>query len=132
MTITTDRSGLSIILHGREQLWAVRAKVSVPRENIKSIRFEPSFRDWRKWEIRMPGASIPGHLVAGSYWTEEGWDFLYIKDPRGFMKPQADNVLVIETTENRFCRIILSYDPVEAAKIVKWWNKRMLKSKKFF
>ncbi len=122
MTITTDQNGLSIILHGREQVWSLRAKVTIPRDTIKNIHFETLFEDWRKWEIRMPGASIPGHLVAGSYWTEEGWDFLYIIDPRGFVKPKADNVLVIETDQNRYARVIISYDPKDAPKIIKWWK----------
>jgi hypothetical protein len=82
----------------------------------------PVFDEWRRWEVRMPGASIPGHLVAGSYWTEEGWDFVYVVNPRGFIKPKADNVLVIETSQSRYKRIILSYDEAEAKKIVSWWK----------
>lgn len=124
MTITTDEDGLSIILHGREQLWALRAKLKVNRDDITNIRFMSVFDSWRKWEVRMPGASIPGHLVAGSYWTEEGWDFIYIENPRGFLKPKADNVLVIETDQSRYKRIILSYDPKEAKKIVEWWKPK--------
>lgn len=123
MTITADQDGLSIILHGREQMWALRAKVNVPKSAIKNIHYEILFEDWRKWEIRMPGASIPGHLVAGSFWTEEGWDFLYVVNPRGFVKPKADKVLVVETTQNRYSRIITSCEPREAAKIIKWWQK---------
>lgn len=124
MIITTNEDGLGIILHGREQLWALRAKLQVNRDDITNIRFMDVFDEWRKWEVRMPGASIPGHLVAGSYWTEEGWDFVYVVDPRGFVKPKADNVLVIETDQNRYKRIILTYDKVEAKKIVAWWKKK--------
>lgn len=124
MTITTKKDELSVILHGREQLWALRAHVKVAKPTIKDLRFETEFNDWRKWEIRMPGASIPGHLVAGSYWTEEGWDFLYIIDPRGFVKPKADNVLVIETDQDRYKRLIISCDPKEASRILRWWKKK--------
>ena len=123
MTITTDQSGLSIILHGVEQFWALRAKLVIPREDIVGISYQSNFEDWRRWEVRMPGASIPGHLVAGSFWTEEGWDFLYIVDPRGFIKPKADNVLVIETKQDRYRRIVVSYDASQAAQIVAWWKK---------
>lgn len=123
MTIVTDNNGLSVIMRGREQMWSLRAKVSIPKASIKDIRFEKLFEDWRKWEIRMPGASVPGHLVAGSYWTEEGWDFLYITEPRGFVKPKADNVLIIETNQNRYNRIIISSTQEETAKIIKWWRK---------
>ena len=124
MTITVQEDGLCVILHGREQLWALRAKLQINRDDITNIRYMKVFDEWRKWEVRMPGASIPGHLVAGSYWTEEGWDFVYVIDPRGFVKPKADNVLVIETEQDRFRRIILSYDKTEAERIVAWWTKK--------
>jgi hypothetical protein len=124
MTITTDEDGLYVILHGREQLWALRAKLQINRDDITNIRYMGVFDEWCKWEVRMPGASVPGHLVAGSYWTEEGWDFVYIIDPRGFVKPKADNVIVIETDQSRYKRIILSYDKVEAERIITWWKKK--------
>lgn len=124
MTISIIDDGLCVVLHGREQLWALRAKLLVNRDSITNIRFMNVFDEWRKWEVRMPGASIPGHLVAGSYWTEEGWDFVYVLDPRGFVKPKADNVLVIETDQSRYKRIILSYDKAEAESIMSWWKKK--------
>ncbi len=122
MKITTEKQGLCMTLHGREQLWALRAKISIPRKNIQNVSYVAEFKDWRKLEVRMPGASIPGRLLAGSYWTEEGWDFLYIVNPRGFLKPRADNVLVIETDQNRYKRIIVSIDPGTAQDIVSWWK----------
>jgi hypothetical protein len=124
MIISKDVDGLRLILHGREQLWALRAKIQINRDDITNIRYEKTFDDWRKWEVRMPGASIPGHLVAGSYWTEEGWDFVYVINPRGFVKPKADNVLVIETDQARYRRIILSYDKSSAEEIISWWQKK--------
>lgn len=129
MNITTSEQGLRIELHGREQIWALRAKVEVPRDTIKDVRFEPEFRSWRKWEVRMPGTHAPKLLLAGSYWTEEGWDFMYIKRPVGFINPRVDNVLVIETDQNRYCRVIVSIDPEEAKQIVRWWQKKPTKKK---
>lgn len=123
MIIKTNDTGLRVELHGREQLLSLRAKIDVPLDTIKSISFEPTFQDWRKWEVRMPGTHAPKLLLAGSYWTEEGWDFLYVKKPRGILSPMVENVLVIETDQNRYCRVILSIEPEEAGRIVKWWQK---------
>lgn len=78
----------------------------------------------------MPGTHAPKLLLAGSYWTEEGWDFLYIKRPQGFLKPVAENVLVIETNQTRYSRIIISLDSTEAARIVRWWHKKPKKKTK--
>jgi hypothetical protein len=103
----------------------LRAKISLPKKDITSIHFEPSFSDWRKWEVRMPGTHAPRLLLAGSYWTEEGWDFMYIRRPqRGLFKPEVENVLVIETDQNRYRRVIVSYGAKDADKIVKWWKKK--------
>lgn len=123
MTISTTDDDICVELHGREQFWALRAKVSVAKATIKDIRFEQKFQDWRKWEVRMPGMHAPTKLLAGSYWTEEGWDFLYIRRPVGFIKPRATNVLVIETDQDRYRRIILSSDEKEVSGIIKWWKK---------
>lgn len=123
MKIITNSEGLGLELHGREQLWTLRAKISVPLKTIQSINFRDDFQDWRKWQVRMPGTNAPKLLMAGSYWTEEGWDFLYAKRPAGFYKPKLNDVLVIETDQARYKRIILSIDKSEASRISKWWRK---------
>lgn len=124
MIVSTSKDGVCVELHGKEQLWSMRAKISVPRDTITDIRFEPRFNNWRKWEVRMPGTHAPKLLLAGSYWTEEGWDFMYIKHPVGFLKPRVSDVLVIETNQDRYKRVILSMTPDKAAEIVKWWGKK--------
>lgn len=124
MKITTDKEGIKLELHGREQIWAFRAKIVIPKENIVSLRYEHTFKQWRKIEVRMPGTSVPGHLIAGSYWTDKGWDFLYIKNPSGFLRPTVQDVLVIETNQNRFARIVISYDKKDAKRLLDWWGKK--------
>jgi hypothetical protein len=120
MIFTTTKKELTIALHGREQVWALRAKLIVAKKDITKIEYKEVFKDWRKWEVRLPGTGAPGILVAGSFWTEEGWDFLYLKRPHGFRRPFVHNVLVIETTQDRYRRIILSV-PKDAVKdVLKW------------
>jgi hypothetical protein len=128
MIITTNNTGLRIELHGREQVLALRAKIDVPRDCIKTVRFEPIFQDWRKWEVRMPGTHAPKLILAGSYWTEEGWDFLYVKRPRGLISPRVENVLVIETDQNRYTRVIVTIEAGDADRVLKWWNRKPVKA----
>ncbi len=123
MTLTTTKDGLCLELHGKEQFWALRAKISIPHTSITNVNFMPTFQDWRRWEVRMPGTHAPKLLLAGSYWTEDGWDFLYIRKPIGFAQPRAENVLVIETTQDRYRRVIVSSSETESSGIIKWWNK---------
>ncbi len=124
MKVNISADGIGLELHGKEQFWAVRAKINVPTKTIKDIRFEPKFQDWRKWQVRMPGTHAPKLLLAGSYWTELGWDFLYIKKPNNFINPRVDDVLVIETDQNRYTRVIISSDEKEAKKVIAWWKKQ--------
>jgi hypothetical protein len=124
MTIRIDKDGVCVELHGREQFWALRAKIRILTETITDVRFEPEFSDWRRWEVRMPGTHLPTRLLAGSYWTEEGWDFLYVRRPLGLARPRAVNVLVVETTVDRYRRLILSSDAAESSSIIKWWNQQ--------
>lgn len=123
MLINTDKQGIALELHGKEQLWSLRAKIPIPVADITDIRFETKFSDWRKWEVRMPGTHAPRVLLAGSYWTEEGWDFLYIKRPSKFINPVVFDVLVIETTQDKYKRVIISSDEAEAKRVIAWWKK---------
>lgn len=127
MKIFTNNDEICVELHGREQFWALRAKVRIPQEAITNVRFEEQFQDWRKWQVRMPGTHAPRLLLAGSYWTEEGWDFLYIRRPAGFINPRVHNVLVIETSQDRYKRVIVSCDESESRDIVTWWKKQKKK-----
>lgn len=124
MIVQTDPEKFFVELHGKEQVAALRAKVCAPKETITSIRFVPVFEEWRKWQMRMPGTYAPQLLMAGSYWTEEGWDFIYAKRPKGFYKPRLENVLVVETTENKFRRIIVGCDEAKAQEIIAWWQNK--------
>jgi hypothetical protein len=120
MIFTTTKKELTIALHGREQVWALKAKIVVAKKDVTKIEYKEVFKDWRKWEVRLPGTGAPGILVAGSFWTEVGWDFLYLKRPHGFRRPFVHNVLVIETNQDRYRRIILSVPKDQVLDILKW------------
>ena len=120
MIFKTDKEALTIELHGKEQIMAVKAKVVVPKSTIKVCEWRETFNDWRKWEVRLPGAGIPKRIIAGSFWTEEGWDFLYLLKPHSFVNPFVHSVLYIETTEHKFARIVVSCDEKQANTIAKW------------
>jgi hypothetical protein len=123
MIFSTTKKDLTIVLQRQEQVWALKAKLVVAKKDITKIEYQEIFKDWRKWEVRLPGTGAPGILVAGSFWTEEGWDFLYLKRPHGWRRPFVHNVLVIETNQDRYRRIILSV-PKEAVKdVLKWAQK---------
>lgn len=122
MNFLTDKKSLIIELYGREQLWSLKAKIIVLKKDIINVQYLDIFKDWRKWEVRLPGTGMPGRLIAGSFWTEEGWDFLYLKNPHGWLNPFVHNVLLIETKQQKYKRIILSITKAEAQNVLTWAN----------
>lgn len=123
MKFVIQKSELSIVLEGREQFWALKNKIVVRRRDINSIRYVEEFRAWRKWELRLPGTGLPGVLVAGSFWTEQGWDFLYLVNPKGITNPIAFDVIVIETKLSKYRRIIVNCSAEQAAEVIAWSGK---------
>lgn len=122
MYITETNATLTVILEGREQVAALKARIAMPKKTIKNIGYAEVFNDWRNWEVRMPGTYAPNLLMAGSYWTEEGWDFVYAKKPKGFVHPELHGVLVIETDLNRYRRVIVACPKKRADEIIAWWQ----------
>lgn len=120
MKYVTDDDSLSIELEGFERFWALKTKLTILRENIIVAEYRELFDDWRKWEVRLPGTGMPGKLIAGSFWTERGWDFLYLINPHGWANPSVYNVLCIETNQPRYRRIIVSCSQLEAQKVAAW------------
>ncbi|MDQ3093758.1 MAG: hypothetical protein M3Q70_01090 [bacterium] len=123
MYITETNDTLSVILEGGEQIAALKARVRIPKRAIQKISYAERFNDWRNWEVRMPGTYAPKLLMAGSYWTEEGWDFVYAKKPKGFVKPVVEDVLVIETDINRFRRVIITCSKERTDELLAWWKR---------
>lgn len=124
MKVLRNKSTLRIQLEGQEQIWALKSRVDIPREHILYVEWCEYFDDWNKYELRLPGTYAPGILAAGSFWTEEGWDFMYITSPKGFTNPVVKQVLVIETDLKKYRRLILSIDHTEAQKVLTWMNRR--------
>lgn len=121
MRFLFDKNLLTIELIGREQIWALKAKVESLKKNVLQVRYLNEFNDWRKWELRLPGTGMPGKLVAGSFWTEEGWDFLYLTNPHGWLNPIVHNVLYIETNQPKYKRIIVSCSRADADSVIAWF-----------
>ncbi|HMT19079.1 MAG TPA: hypothetical protein PKD20_04750 [Candidatus Saccharibacteria bacterium] len=124
-TLTPDK--LSFILEGPEQIAALRAKVSVERSDIISIKFHEVFSDWSRMMVRMPGSYLPRWIMAGSYWSDEGWDFVYAHKPRGLRAPMLHNVLVITTKKDKFRRLIIETKRDNAREIEHWLSMKTSK-----
>ncbi len=124
MYYTLTNTAVSFILEGAEQVAALRAKVSVEKADILDIAWHEVFADWNGMMVRMPGSYLPRWIMAGSYWTDEGWDFVYARKPRGMLKPILHKVLVLNTKKERYKRIIIETTQENAQEIIQWWQEK--------
>jgi hypothetical protein len=124
MYYTLTTTTLSFILEGAEQVAALRAKVSTDKEDITDIVFRDVFNNWEGMLVRMPGSYLPRFVMAGSYWTDEGWYFVYARKPRGVRKPILHNVLVITTKKDRYKHLVIETTKENADEIINWWKEK--------
>lgn len=122
MRVTTRSKTLVIQLEGMECVYALRRKLVVPKSSIVSVTWQPEFTDWRRPEFRLPGSFLPGAIIAGSFYTKQGWDFIYSTKPRGWTHPTLSGVMVVETNKKRYARVIVGV-PESMAKEVATWHK---------
>lgn len=120
-TITTTDS-LTFVFEGTEQVLAFKAKITVNREDITAISWHETFNDWPSLQVRMPGSYLPSWIMAGSYWNEDGWDFVLAKKPKGMVQPTLFDVLVVETKKPKYQRVIVRMKKQQADDIIDWWK----------
>lgn len=121
-TFTNDTA--TFVMEGSEQVLSLRARVKVDKSTIKSIKWLSKFNDWPSLQIRMPGSYLPSWIMAGSYWSDDGWDFVLAKKPKGLMRPILFDVMVIETTENRYRRVIIRTTKEKVDEVLSWWREQ--------
>lgn len=125
MKFITSDTELTIVLDRKEQIAAFKAKIVIKKSQVTGLTWHNIFSDWRKWQVRLPGASIPRRLIAGSYLTDRGWDFLYLRHPVGFRKPKVADVAVLVLKKHaRFERVVLSMTKTDFDHLAKWHQAR--------
>lgn len=124
MYYTLTNSSISFILEGIEQALSLRAKVTIQKKDIESIEWHETFSEWETMMVRMPGSYLPRWVMAGSYWTEEGWDFVFAKKPRGVIRPILHGVVVIKTKRQRYSRLILETTEANAKEMKAWLREK--------
>lgn len=120
-TVTTTDT-ISFVLEGAEQVLAFRAKVKIKKSDIVRIEWHEKFNDWPRLQVRMPGSYLPAWIMAGSYYSDEGWDFVLAKKPKGMLQPLLFDVLVVETKKDKYRRVVFKMTKEDSEKILNWWN----------
>ena len=112
---------LTLRFEGWERWWALSTGVSIPRGDITSITFHPTYQDpggvWRSG-----GTGLPGVLYAGRFRRNGRREIWYLRRPDGGRRPRASNVLEVVTDLPEASRLLLTVDPAEAEAIIGWFR----------
>lgn len=89
---------LVVRLRGLNKIWAFKSRIVVPLTAVTAVEVKPKL-DKMPIGLRMPGTSVPGLIVAGSYRTKGRRSFYAIR--------RGDNVLVIDLEGVKYSRIVI-------------------------
>lgn len=106
-----EGSSLVVRLRGLNKIWAFKNRIVVPLTAVTAVEVQPKL-DSMPIGLRMPGTSVPGLIVAGSYRTKGHRSFYAIR--------RGDNVLVIDLEGVKYSRIVIETgDPHMSAATIK-------------
>ena len=89
---------LILKLRGWDKIWALKSELKVPLREITGARRATNL-GWNPRGLRLPGTHLPRVIAAGSYWRPKHWEFWLVRQPK--------NVIVIETTREKYRRIVI-------------------------
>jgi hypothetical protein len=119
MKFTTEPNQLTIRLEGLEQLWALRRRLQIPHYAIEDIDYVtqyPVMRDLYGY-IRLPGTSLPGIFLAGSYRRKGEREFWYLK-----MRRQGVMTIYLKPEALAYDKVRVTCTPRTAQRITDWWQ----------
>jgi len=119
MKLHLDDDQLTIELEGFERVWALRRRLVVLRANVTNVTWHSDPTELHLF-LRTGGTSLPGVLLAGNFLGQGMRQFLYVRRPRGWWKPQASDLLIIDLHDAPYARVVISCDKADAAPVLAW------------
>jgi hypothetical protein len=99
---------LRIEILGWDKLWAFKSRLNILVGNVTAVRRmdKPPKFGWRGF--RCPGTSLPGVIVAGSYYSlnEKTWAFWDVHNMK--------QVVEIDLQNERYARLVLEVEDPDA------------------
>jgi hypothetical protein len=119
MQFIIEADQLTIQFEGLEKLWALKRRLQIPRYAIMEVDYlasQPMMRDlWGYW--RLPGASLPGVFLAGSYRRDGEREFWYLR-----LRTPGVLTLTFEPDALKYDKTRLTCTPEIAQEIADWWH----------
>ena len=77
--VSIGKDNITLEFPGAETLMALKRRVKIPLKSIESVSTEP--RRWLFPSVKV-GVRVPGVIIAGTYWTPDGREFYYMRNPK--------------------------------------------------
>ena len=114
MKITTKGNNLIVQLEGVERVWAFKTGLNFKKEDIETISWQAARPRWRDIiAVRCPGTGVPKVLYAGSFISNRGLEFWYLR-------MREPGFLTIVTSEGRYKTIRLTTSQAVGIQLKKW------------
>lgn len=105
--VQVEGAALVVRLRGLNKLWAFKHRIELPLKAVVGVEVKAKL-DRMPIGLRMPGTSIPGIIIAGSYRSKGHRSFYAIR--------RGDDVLVIDLEGAKYERIVVeTSDPQTSA-----------------
>ncbi len=124
MKINLTEDTLSVVLEGKEKIWAVKKQLTVAADTISNVEWmtgtvnRSRLNGWRA-----PGTGVPKMFYAGSIYRKAGWEFWYLK-------AKQPGYLVITTDQKKYRVIRLTVSEDVGTKVREWFEDLMHERKK--
>jgi ssDNA-binding replication factor A large subunit len=102
MQLSIQNDHLRIDLSFWERFWAFffNQTLEIPLDHIQRVTTEKPASSWK--DMRLPGTSLPGIMKAGTYYSDRGREFWYVKG--------SDRFLALELEDEFYKRIVLTIE----------------------
>ncbi|MBI2548611.1 hypothetical protein HYW21_04645 [Candidatus Woesearchaeota archaeon] len=116
MEIRLTQDTLVIVFAGLEKVAALKGTLTIPRN---CILLADASIPWKHWTWFRVGTYIPFFLKAGTFWTDKGKEFWYVK--------HGMYGLTVELQNAPYKRIVLGLSAKESMQWAKQINKGIFK-----
>jgi len=109
--VIIEKENLVFMLTGVDKVLALKSKLIVPFEHVKSVSTEPA--DWNYFKmLKLAGARLPGVVVDGRFISKEGLLFYEMHDP--------NKCITVELSNETYKKVVFEVEnKEETAKMIK-------------
>lgn len=119
MKVKLAKEAVTVLLEGREQVWALKKQVTLHAEHITNVEWmSGKVNRSRLGGFRAPGTGVPKMFYAGSIYRTAGWEFWYLK-------ARQPGYLVITTNQKKYHVVRLTVSEKTGLAVREWFEGLM-------